>query len=528
MGKRRSYERLSAAVLAAILAANYGGANISARADMVSAVEERIQAEAKRLTASPSDAEKTKNTEKEKNTEKTKNKNKKTNTEKEKFSEVRVATPSEAGAATPSEVKKPESTKLPEISEAVIDTGSLMYADATEDTVYTISPDGDGFSVSCGGITDTNVNTLTEAVKKILDQSKTKIVAIHFDNIVSSENNGIELDTPCELTLTGSYKAKKLFNIQSAGRFVIHNTADITTSETAISNSKGAEVIFEHNGGTLESTGGQIFYLKTNDKIYLKDGTINGTVFGNKNGYVEISDGVWNGSFNSVKEVNISGGRLENCVDDNSLIYAIRGADKISISGGEIYAKNTNTTGNYRAAYAISMANNTQLTLSGAVYISASCNNGKQGSIYYYDGSYPTVDATGLTSVNSDFTLTPLDAVMNSSSALTNWMKCSGDNIESLLKSMKLNIICQNATTEAKYKEYILKAAGNYIRIGDKNAPASQIEEGVIKKADIQQSTDENKYDVTVTYAPNGEGEEGGAQRRNISMTKPPAAYPVY
>ena len=66
MGKRRSYERLSAAVLAAILAANYGGANISARADMVSAVEERIQAEAKRLTASPSDAEKTKNTEKEK------------------------------------------------------------------------------------------------------------------------------------------------------------------------------------------------------------------------------------------------------------------------------------------------------------------------------------------------------------------------------------------------------------------------------------------------------------------------------
>lgn len=64
MGKRRSYERLSAAVLAAILAANYGGANISARADMVSAVEESIQAEAKRLTASPSDAEKTKNTEK--------------------------------------------------------------------------------------------------------------------------------------------------------------------------------------------------------------------------------------------------------------------------------------------------------------------------------------------------------------------------------------------------------------------------------------------------------------------------------
>lgn len=56
MGKRRWHEWLPAAVLAAILAVNYGGANISARADLVSAVEESIQAEAKGLTASPSDA----------------------------------------------------------------------------------------------------------------------------------------------------------------------------------------------------------------------------------------------------------------------------------------------------------------------------------------------------------------------------------------------------------------------------------------------------------------------------------------
>ena len=165
-----------------------------------------------------------------------------------------------------------------------------MYADATEDTVYTISPDGDGFLVSCGGITDTNVNTLTEAVKEILAQSKTKKVAIYFDNIVSSENDGIKLDTPCELTLTGSYKAKALFKINSDGRFIIHNTADITTSEMAITNSKGAEVIFEHNDGTLRhSTGGLLFNLKTNDKVYLTGGEINGTVFGNqKGGYVEI------------------------------------------------------------------------------------------------------------------------------------------------------------------------------------------------------------------------------------------------
>ena len=486
MGKRRWHKRLSVAVLAAILAVSYGGVNISASAAMVSAVEESIQAEEKGLTASPSDAETTEKTEK-------------TNTEKAKVSEAVIA--------TPSDVKKPESTKLPEISAAVKETGSAMYADAAEDTVYTISHASTGFSVNGGALATTNVATLTEAVKTILDQSKTKKVAIRFDKIDSSESNGIQLDTPCELTLTGSYKAKALFKINSAGCFIIHNTADITVSEMAITNSKKAEVIFEHNGGTLEknSIDNQIFYLQANEKIYLTGGEINGTVFGNKKGYVEISGGVWKGSLSSVKEVNISGGRLENCKADTSSIYAIRGAEKISINGGEIYAKNTNTTDSNRAAYAISMANNTELTLSGNVDISASCGSGKQGSLYYFNGSYPTVDATGLTSVNSNFTLAPYYSAMKASSALTNWMECS-DNIQSLLANMKLNVICPNAETQAEYADYELKAAGNYIRILDKNAPASQIESGVIKKADIQLS--DGKYDVTVTYASAGEGTE--------------------
>ena len=482
MGKKRWHKRLSVTVLAAILAVNYGGANISARADMVSAVEESIQAEAKGLTASPSDAEKT---------------------------------------------EKPESTKLPEISAAVKETGSAMYADAAEDTVYTISHASDGFSVKGGALTDTKVTTLTQAVKQILDQSVTKKVAINFNNIVSSEIDGIQLDTPCELTLTGSYKAEgssgALFKINSAGRFTIHNTANITISYQAIINSKDedAEVIFEHNDGTLKhSTGGQLFNLKTNDKVYLTGGEINGTVFGNEKwGYVEISGGVWNGSLRSVKEVKISGGRLENCKADTSSIYAIRGAEKISINGGKIYAENTNTTSPSRAAYAISMANNTQLTLSGGVDISALCNGGKQGSLYYYKGgSYPTVNATGLTLVNSGFTLAPYYSAMTSSSALTNWMECSADNIESLLNNMSLNVICPTPETQAECEKYELKAAGNYIRILDKNAPASQIDKGVIKKADIQQSTEEGKYDATVTYASAGEGtEENKTYQYNIT-----------
>ncbi len=499
MGKRRWHKRLSVAVLAAILAVSYGGVNISASAAMVSAVEESIQAEEKGLTASPSDAETTEKTEK-------------TNTEKAKVSEAVIA--------TPSDVKKPESTKLPEISAAVKETGSAMYADAAEDTVYTISHASTGFSVNGGVLTDTYVPTLTEAVETILAQSETKKVAIHFNNIDSSKSDGIQLNTPCELTLTGSYKAKALFKINSAGCFIIHNTADITVSEMAITNSKKAEVIFEHNGGTLEknSIDNQIFYLQANEKIYLTGGEINGTVFGNKKGYVEISGGVWKGSLSSVKEVNISGGRLENCKADTSSIYAIRGAEKISINGGEIYAKNTNTTDSNRAAYAISMANNTELTLSGNVDISASCDSGKQGSLYYFRDSYPTVDATGLTSVNSVFTLAPYYSAMTSSSALTNWMECSADNIESLLNNMSLNVICPTPETQAECEKYELKAAGNYIRILDKNAPASQIESGVIKKADIQQSTDEGKYDVTVTYASAGEGtEENKTYQYNIT-----------
>ena len=499
MGKRRWHKRLSVAVLAAILAVSYGGVNISASAAMVSAVEESIQAEEKGLTASPSDAETTEKTEK-------------TNTEKAKVSEAVIA--------TPSDVKKPESTKLPEISAAVKETGSAMYADAAEDTVYTISHASTGFSVNGGVLTDTDVPTLTEAVETILAQSETKKVAIHFNNIDSSKSDGIQLNTPCELTLTGSYKAKALFKINSAGCFIIHNTADITVSEMAITNSKKAEVIFEHNGGTLEknSIDNQIFYLQANEKIYLTGGEINGTVFGNKKGYVEISGGVWKGSLSSVKEVNISGGHLENCKADTSSIYAIRGAEKISINGGEIYAKNTNTTDSNRAAYAISMANNTELTLSGNVDISASCDSGKQGSLYYFRDSYPTVDATGLTSVNSGFTLAPYYSAMTSSSALTNWMECSADNIESLLNNMSLNVICPTPETQAECEKYELKAAGNYIRILDKNAPASQIESGVIKKADIQQSTDEGKYDVTVTYASAGEGtEENKTYQYNIT-----------
>lgn len=483
MGKKRWHKRLSVTVLAAILAVNYGGANISARAETVSAVEESIQAEAKGLTASPSDAEKT---------------------------------------------EKPESTKLPEISAAVKETGSAMYADAAEDTVYTISHASDGFSVKGGALTDTKVTTLTEAVKTILDQSETKKVAIHFDNIVSSEIDGIKLDTPCELTLTGSYEAKEkwgaLFNIKSPGCFTIHNTANITISYyQAIINSAGAEVIFEHNGGTLtHSTGGQLFNLKTNDKVYLKGGEINGTVFGNeKGGYVEISDGVWNGSLSSVKEVKMIGGRLENCKAGENSIYAIRGAEKISISGGEIYAKNTNTntTDSNRAAYAISMADKTELTLSGAVDISASCDSEKQGSIYYSTSdSYPTVDATGLTLVNSGFTLAPSYSAMKSNSALTNWLECSDNNIDSLLESIILKVIYSTEATQGEYDSYILKkAAGNYIRIVDKNAPASQIEEGVIKKADIQLSEDGTKYDVTVTYASAGEGTE---ENKNYQYNK--------
>lgn len=497
MGKRRWHEWLPVAVLAAILAVNHGGTNISARADMVSAVEESIQAEAKGLTASPSNAEKTEKTEK---TEQAK-------TEKEKASEAAIATSSDA--------KNPESTKLPEISAAAKEIGSAMYADDAEDTVYTISPASEGFSVS-GGAFNTNVTTLTEAVEKILAQSKTKKVAIEFDDIDSSESDGIKLDTPCELTLTGSYKAVgssgALFKINSAGRFTIHNTADITISYQAIINSKGkdAEVIFEHNGGTLtHSAGDTLFNLKTNDKVYLKGGTIDGTAFGGSKeggGYVEISEGVWNGSLSSVKKVNISGGSLKNCKYDTDPIYAIRGAEKISISGGKIYAENTNTnTKNAnRAAYAISMANKTELILSGNVDISASCDSGKQGSLYYFGGAYPTVDATGLTSVKSGFTLAPSYSAMKSSSALTNWMECS-DNIQSLLENMELKVI---GDTKAEYADYELKAAGNYIRIVDKNAPESQIEKGIIKKADIQLSEDETKYDVTVTYASAGEGAE--------------------
>ena len=51
------------------------------------------------------------------------------------------------------------------------------------------------------------------------------------------------------------------------------------------------------------------------------------------------------------------GGQLNNIKDDTSTITAISESEEVSISGGKIYAKNTNSSGR---AFAISMLDKTK------------------------------------------------------------------------------------------------------------------------------------------------------------------------
>lgn len=98
-----------------------------------------------------------------------------------------------------------------------------------------------------------------------------------------------------------------------------------------------------------------------NDVISLKEGTINGNARGNGGtGSIKIKDGTWNGQLAHIKDIDICGGQLNNIKDDTSTITAISESEEVSIRGGEIYAKNTNSSGR---AFAILMSDKTKFII---------------------------------------------------------------------------------------------------------------------------------------------------------------------
>lgn len=478
MRKRKWYERMSAAVLIAVLLVNHGDMGIMAKAETITALEENLEEENKKIEAEIASAS---NAAEKRDTTVDSNETTESDLEKE------IATASN-GKETPETKRKMAK--------------SAMNAEPVTEGIYTISQTDGKFKVVGGSLTEDgeNLNSLTDAFNKILSFGTDTNININFDN-VNISSGAPKLTKGCELTLKGTYtSAVEAFIIGSNDTFIIHNEADITTSSYVIrrSNAKNSTVIFEQNGGTVESVDG--FYMYENDVISLKEGTIYGNVFGNGGkGRVEIIGGTWNGQLAYIKDIDICGGQLNNIKDDTSMIAAIKECGEVSISGGSVFAKNTKGK-----AFAIYMIENTQLTLAGNIDVSASGTT--SGSIYYGGAStYPVINAENVQNIGENFLVVPSDTTMKVN-PVSNWIKGSKTNIEYLCEKIKLKVVNAYDNGSAnEYTNYTLKAVGNYIRFVDKNAPASRLKSGAIKRADIKLSSDRTNYEVYYEVTTDGE-----------------------
>lgn len=237
-----------------------------------------------------------------------------------------------------------------------------------------------------------------------------------------------------------------------------------------------------------------------NDVISLNGGIINGNARGNGGtGSIKIKVGTWNGQLAHIKDIDIYGGQLNNTKDDTSTIAAIKECEEVSISGGSVFAKNTKGK-----AFAIYMIKNTQLTLSGNIDVSASGTT--SGSIYYgWASTYPVINAENVQNIGENFFVVPSDKTMKVN-PVSNWIMGSKNNIEYLCKNIKLKVVNAYGDGSAnEYTNYTLKAVGNYIRFVDKNAPASRLKSGAIKRADIKLSSDRTNYEVYYEVTTDGE-----------------------
>lgn len=285
MRKRKWYERMSAAALIAVLLVNHGDMGIMAKAETITALEENLEEENKKIeaeTASASNADEKRDT--------TVDSNETTESDLEK--ETTTASNGKENPATKRKMAK-----------------RAMNAETVTEETYSISQPTEGtFQVRGGSleVDGTSVTNLTDAIDKILENSADNKVTIDFNDI-SISGDGPVLKQGYELTLTGSYKknnAGAAFYIGANGDYKIHNKANITTVDDNYlyyrkNDAKDATVLFEQEAGEL--TAG--FELTAKDTVCLKGGTINGRGFGNGgHGHIEITDGIWNGQLFGIKK----------------------------------------------------------------------------------------------------------------------------------------------------------------------------------------------------------------------------------
>lgn len=483
MRKRKWYERMSAAALIAVLLVNHGDMGIMAKAETIPALEENLEEENKKIEAE---------------------------TASESNADEKRDTTVDSNETTESDLEKETATasngrEIPEIKRKM--AKSAMNAEPVTEGTYSISQSNDGtFQVSGGSLESggTSEKDLTDAIETILNNRADKKVTIDFDNI-SISGDGPVLKQGCELTLTGSYEKNSIgaaLYVGAKGNYIIHNNANIkTVGDNYLyvrkNDAKDATVLFEQEAGEL--TAG--FELTEKDTVCLKGGTINGRGFGNGgNGHIEITDGIWNGQLSGIKKIDISGGEVKYKAEKTDDVTAIRESEEVSISGGKIYAENTNPSGR---AFAILMSDKTKLSLSDNIDISAAGKN-TYGSIYYgYSAqSCATIVAVNLKTINESFKFVVSDLAMQASSSLKNWIKGSSENMDTLVNGIHLSIVNHNSSvgSAGQYQSYKARAVGNYIRIMDQNAESSLIPAGNIKSAKIQLPSDPETYQVTITY----------------------------
>ena len=203
MRKRKWYERMSAAVLIAVLLVNHGDMGIMAKAETITALEENLEEENKKIeaeTASASNAAEKRDT--------TVDSNETTESDLEKET------------ATASNGKENPATKRKMAKRA-------MNAESVTGGTYSISQATDGtFQVSGESLEGdgTSAKDLTDAIDKILENSADKKVTIDFNHIRIS-GDGPVLKQGCELTLTGSYEKNSVgaaFYVGANGDYIIH------------------------------------------------------------------------------------------------------------------------------------------------------------------------------------------------------------------------------------------------------------------------------------------------------------------
>ena len=162
MRKRKWYERMSAAVLIAVLLVNHGDMGIMAKAETITALEENLEEENKKIeaeTASASNADEKRDT--------TVDSNETTESDLEKET------------ATASNGKETPETKRKMAKRA-------MNAEPVTGGIYTISQATDGtFQVSGGSLEGegTSATNLTDAIEKILNDRANNKVTIDFKNM---------------------------------------------------------------------------------------------------------------------------------------------------------------------------------------------------------------------------------------------------------------------------------------------------------------------------------------------------------